>query len=72
MEVGYLIYSYRKGRAYIEDLVISDSSHFISIMRSIENIFKPLSIVALIEPHLMWFFSPTRKRIFKYSGYNFT
>jgi hypothetical protein len=68
-EAGYLIYSYRKGRAYIEDLVISDSSHFISIMRSIETIFKPLSIVALIEPHFMWFFSPTRKRIFKNSGY---
>ncbi len=68
-EVGYLIYSYRKGRAYIEDLVISDSSYFISIMRSIETIFKPLSIVALIEPHFMWFFSPTRNRTFKNSGY---
>jgi hypothetical protein len=68
-EVGYLVYSYRKGRAYIEDLVISDPAHFIPIMRSIEKIFKPLSIVALIEPNFMWFFSPTRERILKNSGY---
>ena len=36
-EVGYLIYSYRGGRAYIEDLVISDSSFFIPIIRRVRN-----------------------------------
>ncbi len=29
-DVGYLVYSYRRGRAYIEDLVIIDSSNFIT------------------------------------------
>ncbi len=38
-------------------------------MRSIEKLFKPLSIVALVEPHFMWFFSPKRERILKNSGY---
>lgn len=68
-EVGYLVYSYRKGRVYIEDLVVSDRSYFIQIMRSIERIFKPMRIVALIEPHFTWFFSERINRILKNSGY---
>lgn len=54
-EVGYLVYSHRKGSIYIEDLVVSDASYFIPIMRSIERIFKPMHIVALIEPHFSCF-----------------
>ncbi|QWK19185.1 MAG: hypothetical protein KNN13_06675 [Hydrogenobacter thermophilus] len=68
-EVGYLVYSHRKGSIYIEDLVVSDASYFIPIMRSIERIFKPMHIVALIEPHFSWFFSERINRILKNSGY---
>ncbi|MEZ0360961.1 MAG: hypothetical protein ABWK04_03550 [Hydrogenobacter sp.] len=69
LEAGYLVYSYRKGRVYIEDLVVSDPAHFIHIMRSVENLFKPLTLVALIEPHFTWFFSERINRILKNSGY---
>jgi hypothetical protein len=68
-EVGYLVYSYRRGRVYIEDLVVSSTAYFIRIMRSIEYLFKPITIVALVEPHFAWFFLQRSGRTLRNSNY---
>ncbi|SHK33782.1 hypothetical protein [Thermocrinis minervae] len=69
-EVGYIVYSYKKDRVYIEDLVVNSPSNFIEILRFIDRAFAPHHIVALVEKHFEWLFSDRIvNRVLKNTGY---
>ncbi|ADC89927.1 hypothetical protein Thal_1296 [Thermocrinis albus DSM 14484] len=64
--VGYVVYSYRKRRIYVEDLVILNPLFLPRVMRMLDKFFAPADIVALVEENFVWFFSD---RILRHGSY---